>query len=91
MSGEPVLKFCDPTKPSKVSTDAIRNGLVAVLQQLHGEDWAPVTYASRPATDCESRYATIELETLGVAYACERLHQYIYGQDFEVDTDHDIK
>jgi hypothetical protein len=80
VSSEPVLKFYDPNKPIKISTDASRSGLGAVLQQLHGENWFPVAYASRSVTDCESRYATIELETLGMTFACERFHQYIYGQ-----------
>ena len=60
----------------------------AVLQQLHGEKWFSVAYASRSITDCESRCATIELETLGMTFACERFQQYIYGQQFEVETDH---
>ena len=88
VSSEPVLKFFDPTKPIKISTDASRCGLGAVLQQLHGEKWFPVAYASRSITDCESRYATIVLETLGMTFACERFQQYIYGQQFEVETDH---
>ena len=77
VSSEPVLKFCDPNKPIKISTDANRSGLGAVLLQLHGENWLPVAYASRSVTDCESRYATIELETLGMTFSCERFHQYI--------------
>jgi hypothetical protein len=59
-----VLKFYDPNKPVKISTDASRSGLGAVLQQVHGENWLPVACAWRSVTDCESRYATIELETL---------------------------
>ena len=74
VSNEPVLKFYDSNKPIKISTDASRSGLGAVLQQLHGENWLPVAYASRSVTDCESRYATIELETLGMTFACERFH-----------------
>jgi hypothetical protein len=64
VSSEPVLKLYDPNKPVKISTDASRSGLGAVLQQVHGENWLPVACAWRSVTDCESRYATIELETL---------------------------
>ena len=88
VSSEPVLKFYDPNKPIKISTDASRSCLGAVLQQLHGENWCPVAYASRSVTDCDSRYATIELETLGMTFACERFHQFIYSQEFEIETDH---
>ena len=73
-----MLKFYDPNKPIKISNDASRSsGLGAVLQQLHGENWFPVAYASRLVADCESRYATIELETLGMTFSCERFHQYM--------------
>ena len=77
VSSEPELKFYDPIKP-----------IGTVLQQLHGEYWCPVAYASRSVTDCKSRYVTIELETLGMTFAYERFHQYIYGQEFEIETDH---
>ena len=88
VSSEPVLKFYDPNKPIKISTDASWSGLGAVLQQLHGENWLPVAYGSRSVTDCERGYATIERETLGMTFACERFHQYLYGQEFEIETDH---
>ena len=88
ITSEQVLKFYDPTKETKISTDASRKGLGAVLQQLHGEKWLPVAYASRSLTDCETRYAVIELETLGITFACERFHQYVYGQSFQIETDH---
>lgn len=47
-----------------------------------------VTYASRALTSAKSRYAQIEKELLASMYACERFHQYVYGQAFEVETDH---
>jgi hypothetical protein len=39
-------------------------------------------------TECEQRYAQIEKEALGIAFACERFHQYVYGRHFEAETDH---
>ena len=41
VSSESVLKFYDPNKPIKISTDA-RSALGAVFPQLHGENWCPV-------------------------------------------------
>ena len=35
-----------------------------------------------------ARYAQIEKELEASTYACERFHQYVYGRDFEVETDH---
>jgi len=62
LTKEPVLKFYDCAKPTKLSTDASKNGLGAVLLQQHGEDWCPIAYASRSMTDAETRYAQIEKE-----------------------------
>ena len=55
---------------------------------LAWERWLPVAYASRALTSAESRYAQIEKELLASMYACERFHQFIYDQTFEVETDH---
>ncbi len=38
-------------------------------------------------TGAETNYAQIEKELLTFTHACERLHQYVYGQSFEVETD----
>ncbi len=88
LTQEPVLKFYDPEKSTRISADASQYGLGAVLLQQHDEQWLPVAYASRALTSAESRYAQIEKELLASMYACERFHQYVYGQTFEVETDH---
>lgn len=54
----------------------------------HEEQLLPVAYASRALASAESRYAQIEKALLASLYACERFHQYVYGQTFEVETDH---
>ncbi|KAM9552819.1 uncharacterized protein ACWYII_034841 [Salvelinus alpinus] len=84
---EPVLRFYDPEKSTRISADESQFGLGAVLLQ-HDDTWQPVTYASRALTGAETRYAQIEKELLVSTYACERFHQYVYGRDFEVGTDH---
>nr|XP_054606603.1 uncharacterized protein K02A2.6-like [Nothobranchius furzeri] len=88
LTQEPVLKFYDPERSTRISADASQHGLGAVLLQQHEEQWLPVAYASRALTSAETRYAQIEKELLASMYACERFHQYVYGQTFEVETDH---
>uniref|UniRef100_G3Q2S3 Reverse transcriptase/retrotransposon-derived protein RNase H-like domain-containing protein n=1 Tax=Gasterosteus aculeatus TaxID=69293 RepID=G3Q2S3_GASAC len=85
LTQEPVLKFYDPEKKTRISADASQYGLGAVLLQEYDEQWLPVAYASRALTSAESRYAQIEKELLASMYACERFHQYVYGQAFEVE------
>lgn len=53
LTTEPVLAYFDPSKKTKISTDSSKNGIGAVLLQADGEDWRPVTYASRTMTAAE--------------------------------------
>ncbi len=48
----------------------------------------PVCYISRSLSDCERRYSQPEREALALVWACERLHPYIYGRQFDLLTDH---
>ncbi len=83
-----ILTLYDPAARTKVSADASSYGLGAVLLQEVGRIWKPVAYASSSLTDTERRYAQIEKEALGVAWACDRFSNYILGRMFEIETDH---
>ena len=48
----------------------------------------PVAYISRTLSRHERNYSHIEKEGLAVIYAVKKFHQYIYGQKFEILTDH---
>ena len=85
---EPVLQYYDRRKPIRISLDASRNGLGAVLLQLHQEIWKPVAYASRAMIEAETRYAQLEKELLSITFACERFHQFIDGAEVVAETDH---
>ncbi|KAJ8353520.1 hypothetical protein SKAU_G00210870 [Synaphobranchus kaupii] len=88
LTEEPVLRFYDPARPIKISSDASQSGLGAVLLQQYDDNWQPVAYASRSMTDPETRYAQIEKELLSITYACERFNQFVSGQEISVETDH---
>ncbi len=83
---ESVLKLYDPEKSVKVSTDASNDGVV--LLQKHGTEWFPIAYVSRTMTAAEINYAQIEKETLGLVFGCEQFHEYVYGREVIVETDH---
>ena len=55
----------DVKRSTRVKTDASHNGLGASLEQLHGNDWKTVSFASRFLNPHESKYSTNELELLG--------------------------
>ena len=80
----PVLRYYDVKLPVTLSVDASKSGLGAVLLQ----ELKPVAYASRATTETEQRYAQIEREMLAIAFGAERFHQYIYGREVDVQSDH---
>ncbi|KAL9953715.1 hypothetical protein ACROYT_G041171 [Oculina patagonica] len=83
-SSTPVLGFYDPDKPVTLSVDASSKGLGAVVLQ---ED-KPIAYASRALTSTQEKYAQIEKETLAIVYGAQKFHQYLYGKQVTVQSDH---
>ena len=85
----PVLKYYDPNKPTRISSDASQEGLGAVLeQQQHNDEWHPIAFASRSLNPAERNYCPLERETLSIVFACEKFREYIYGLSFHVYNDH---
>jgi len=64
--------------------DASQNGLGAVLMQ----EGTPLSYASKALTPTQQAYAQIEKEALAIVFGCKKCHQFIYGRDVIVETDH---
>ena len=88
MSEAKTLSYFDPKATTRLITDASPVGLGAVLIQIQDEKPAVIAYASKSLTPVERRYSQTEKEALGIVWACERFHQYIYGIRFELLTDH---
>ena len=84
ISQPPVLKFFDPSKPVTLSVDASKSGLAAACL----EDESPVANASQALTEAETRYAQIEKELLAATFACRKFHDFIYGREAIIETDH---
>ena len=72
----------------RIVTDASPVGLGAVLTQLQDGSWRVISYASRSLTNVESRYSQTEKEALAIVWACERFNLYVFGKEFELETDH---
>jgi len=84
LSNTPVLAYYDPTKPITLQVDASKFGLGATLLQ----SGRPVAYASKSLTPAEVNYAQIEKEMYAILFGCQRFHQYIYGHQVTVESDH---
>ena len=91
LSSAPILAFFDPNKPTIVSSDASRlHGLGFTVQQRNADGSLSLIQAgSRFLRDAETRYATIELELLGIEYAIKKSSMFLAGlPHFDVQTDH---
>lgn len=80
----PVLATYDPNKPVTIQTDASKDGLGSVLLQ----EGHPVAFASRTLSESEQRWAQIEKELLAIVFACTKFHNFVYGREFTVESDH---
>jgi len=74
--------------PTEIVVDTSPVGLGAMLVQEQAGEKRVVCYASRSLSQVERRYSQTEREALGIVWACERFHQYLYGIHFEIVTDH---
>lgn len=89
LTSAPTVSFFDPDKPTRLCTDASRQGLGFVLQQKKGDNWALIQAGSRFLSDAESRYAIIELELLAMSWAISKCKLFLAGlPHFTIVTDH---
>lgn len=79
----PVVAYFNLKSEHVIQTDASLKVLGAVLLQ----EGRPVIYVSRTLTPAEEHYSNIGSELLGVVFAMERLHNYVYGEPVRVQTD----
>jgi len=84
LSNKPVLAYFDPQKKVRLEVDASKNGLGAAIFQ----DDKPVAFASKSLTPSEQNYAQIEKELYAILFGCRRFHQYLYGREITVFSDH---
>ena len=66
-----------------LQTDTSMKGLGACLFQ----DEKPVYFASKALTDVQKGYVAIEIESHTVAWATEKIHHFLYGSHFILETD----
>ncbi|CAL8465899.1 g5435 [Coccomyxa elongata] len=87
----PVLAIADSAqkKRLKVTTDASKGAYGAVLSQGTGRDEHPIAFYSKRMTDAETRYSVQEQELLAIKKALEHWRHYLFGQQFDVETDHE--
>ncbi|XP_051518745.1 uncharacterized protein LOC127420466 [Myxocyprinus asiaticus] len=72
----------------RIPTDASDRGLGAVLSQVVEGEERPVLYISRKLSLRETKYSTVEKESLAIKWAVLTLHYYLLGRAFNLCSDH---
>lgn len=80
----PVLRLFDVNQPVTVSVDASQNCVGAVLMQND----QPVSYASKSLTACQRNYPQIEKECFAIRFGLTKFHDFVYGNEVTVESDH---
>jgi cleavage and polyadenylation specificity factor subunit 1 len=88
LSSAAQLTFIDHTAPCSITTDASGIAVGAVLQQLHGNDWTPISFFSKALKPAETRYSTFGRELLAIYLSIRHFRHLIEGKEFFVHTDH---
>ena len=81
--GAPILAYYNPRKQMILQTDTGSKGLGTCLLQ----EGKPVYFVSKALTESQKWYVAIELESLAVAWAMEKLHNFLDSNCFILETD----
>jgi len=88
LSKEPILKLPDRDKEFILQTDASDVGIGACLLQQHKGVKHLVLYASKRLLGRERNYPVGESDALAIVLAVQKMHRFLYGQHFVLETDH---
>ena len=84
-----VLIHYDDRLPLLLECDASPYGLGAVLSH-HMPDGSErqVVFASRTLSKAEQNYSHLDKEALTIIFGVKKYHQYLFGRQFQIKTDH---
>ncbi|CAM5091921.1 unnamed protein product [Eretmochelys imbricata] len=88
---DPFLRAPDFDKSFLVTTDASERGVGAVLmQEGPDQEFHHFMFLSKKLSERESHWSISKKECYAIVYALEKLHPYVWGRRFQLQTDHDV-
>ena len=76
-------------QPWRIEADASEVATSGILYQKQEDDmWKMVDCISTKLRDAQLNYDVYDLEMLAIIQALEEWQHYLYGQEFEIHTDH---
>ena len=89
LQGDALLVHYDNSKQLVLACDASQYGLGGVLSHIMDDGQErPIAYTSRILTAAEKNYSQLEKEALAVVFAVGKFHNYLYGRQFMIESDH---
>ena len=84
-----LLVHYDPSRQLILTCDASPYGMGSVLSHRM-EDGCdkPIAFSSRPLAPAERKYSQLEKEGLAIIMGVKRFHQYLFGREFTIVSDH---
>ena len=84
-----ILAHFDPKLPLGLACDASSVGVGAVLFHKYSDgSERSIAYTSKSLTSAEKNYTQIEHEALSIIFGVRKFHQFFYGRQFLLLTDH---
>lgn len=84
-----ILTHFDPSRKIIVAADASCYGKGGVLMHVFPDGkLRPVMHVSASFSSAERNYPQIQREAAALQFAVKRFHKYLYGRNFELQTDH---